>query len=104
MSGAWARPRKHNAWKQHTCDWCFSAILRGEVYTYWFGPSDDGEMAQSRTHNDCWEAMEREAADSGGWEDIDWWGNHRRGMTTTETELAPYEGEDAEFSQVIGGR
>ena len=86
MKTAWQRPRSYKAKKVHTCDWCQTPIIIGETYTYWFGLTDYNDLGETHAHNDCWEAMEREASESGGWEDIDWVSDHLRGMTTEETE------------------
>lgn len=86
MSGAWQEVRHPKARKPHTCDWCQTVIVVGETYAYWFGLADESyEVAQTRAHSDCWDAITREAR-AYGWEDVCWFAPHRRGMTTEETE------------------
>ena len=82
----WQRPRQRTAKVRHTCDWCQTLIVVGERYTYWFGLETGGYgTASTKAHDDCWAAMDREASRR-GWDELDWVGTHKRGMTTEESE------------------
>jgi len=59
----------HKAKKQHRCEWCWQLIEAGETYSrYRF--YDDGEAGTVKMHPECFEAMQDEASDEGGW--VEW--------------------------------
>lgn len=52
----WGDTQTRAARKRHWCDWCFERIEPGEKYSYYFGPTVDGDVGQYRRHRECREA------------------------------------------------
>jgi hypothetical protein len=48
--------------KEHKCDWCAEKIKKGEQY-YTYTGKYDGEFQSIKMHNECYEAMRREASE-----------------------------------------
>lgn len=56
----------HKAKKQHRCEWCWQFIEAGETYSrYRF--YNDGEAGTVKMHPECYEVMQDEASNEGGW-------------------------------------
>lgn len=56
----------HKAKKQHRCEWCWQFIEAGETYNrYRFYA--DGEAGTVKMHPECYEVMQDEASNEGGW-------------------------------------
>lgn len=72
--------------KEHRCDWCFTAIERGESHRRWAG-TEEGQWFSMRVHLDCRAAMEREWHEWGD-DSVSLGERHQRGMTLDETEAA----------------
>lgn len=60
----------HKAIKQHRCDWCLQLIEPGETYKrYRF--FDGSEASTIKMHAECFDAMQDEAREWGGY--FEWW-------------------------------
>ncbi len=69
MSGAMTEPTTQHARKRYPCEWCGESINIGDEYTRyrWFSYGDAGTC---KMHPECYEAMQAEAEQEGGW--IEW--------------------------------
>lgn len=74
------------AQKSYKCIWCGNEIIKGakhKKHTY----LHDGDFRGDRFHTGCWDAMQREDAETGGWihnEGFDRW-IRDKGKTYDET-------------------
>ena len=59
----------HKAQKKHRCEWCWQFIEVGETYKrYRFYA--DGDVSTVKMHPECYEVMQDEASNEGGW--LEW--------------------------------
>jgi hypothetical protein len=58
----------HVARKQHRCTWCWQMVRPGDIYRRY--RVLNGDVATVRMHPECYDAMQTEAAEEGGW--IEW--------------------------------
>jgi len=59
-------PTTHSAIKRHRCGWCWQFIEPSEQYTrYRF--FDGGDVGTVKMHPECFQAMQNEAAEWGGY-------------------------------------
>ncbi len=59
-------PTTHQAIKQHRCSWCWQFIEIGDQYKrYRF--FDGGDAGTVKMHPECFDAMQEEAAEEGGY-------------------------------------
>jgi hypothetical protein len=58
----------HRARKRHRCQWCWQFIETGELYRRY--RVFDGDASTVRMHPECYDAMQDDAADAGGF--IEW--------------------------------
>lgn len=62
-------PTTQTARKPHRCEWCWQPIQTGETYTR-YRYFDGGDAGTVKLHPECFDAMQAEARECGGW--LEW--------------------------------
>lgn len=82
MSDGRTLPTTQKAAKRHRCTWCWQSIEPGELYTR-CRTFSDGDACTIKMHPECFEEMQRQADEEGGW--FEWVPGQERPPKLTNT-------------------